>query len=327
MFTATRNFLNQRIQDWARRRQGPDGDSLRLERRRIYILPTRQGWLYGLTLFVFLLGSMNYSNSMAFMLTFVLTGLAFTAMYASHANLAGLEITAGKTPAVFAGETARFVLHLANPGRSGRNGISLSAAHGDTTVTGDLAAGGHGSVAVPLKSERRGWLKLERLVVETNYPFALFHAWSWVYMNLRVLVYPKPAEDAPPLPWPEGGRDGGRPADRGEEDFSGLRGYRPGDSPRHIAWRVSVRVQRLLTKQFTGSGEEQRWLDWDQISETDAERRLSVLCRWVLTAHAENLTYGLRLPSKIIPISGGIAHRDRCLEELALFQLPGAHRA
>lgn len=325
MFATTRNFLNQRIQDWARRRQGPDGDSVRLERRRIYILPTRQGWLYALTLFVFLLGAMNYSNSMAFMLTFVLTGLGFTAMYACHANLAGLEITAGRTPAVFASETARFVLHLANPGRSMRIGISLSAARGDTTVTGDLTAGGQGSVAVPLRAEHRGWLTLERLVIETNYPFALFRSWSWAYMNLRVLVYPKPAEDTPPLPWPVGGRGGGQPANRGEEDFSNLRGYRPGDSPRHIAWKVSAREQRLLTKQFSGSGEEQRWLDWNEISMSGVEERLSVLCRWVLMAHAENLTYGLRLPGKTIAIAGGAAHRDRCLEELALFQLPAAH--
>jgi uncharacterized protein (DUF58 family) len=324
MFAATRKFLSHRIQDWARRRQGPDSDHVRLERRRIYILPTRQGLLYGLALFVMLLGSMNYSNSMGFMLTFVLAGLSFSAMYACHANLTGLEVTAGKTPPVFAAETARFVLHLANPGRGKRTAITLYASQGDTTVTGDVAASSHGSVAVPLLAKRRGWLKLERLVVETSYPFALFRAWGWLYMNLRVLVYPKPAMDAPPLPWPEGGRGGGHPADRGEEDFSGLRSYRPGDSPRHIAWKVSAREQRLLTKQFSGSGEEQRWLDWNRLSEPNPEQRLSVLCRWVLGAHAENLSYGLRLPGNTIEIGSGAAHRDRCLEALALFQSPGS---
>ncbi|MGH8293376.1 MAG: DUF58 domain-containing protein [Gammaproteobacteria bacterium] len=325
MFSATRKFLSQHVYEWARRRQGQDGDSLRLDHRRIYILPTRQGWIYGLALLFMLLASMNYSNSMGFMLVFVLTGLGFTAMYACHANLAGLEITAGKHPAVFAGETARFVLHLDNPGRSTRTAVSLSAARGDATVTGDITAGGHGSVAVPLHAEHRGSLSLERLVVETDYPFALFRSWSWVYMDLRVLVYPQPAEDAPPLPWPEGGRGGGRPTNLGEEDFSNLRGYRPGDSPRHIAWKASARVQKLLTKQFAGSGEEQRWLDWDQLAEHDPEKRLSIMCRWVLTAHAENLNYGLRLPGKTIAVAGGATHRDYCLEELALFQVPGAH--
>ncbi|MGA9852665.1 MAG: DUF58 domain-containing protein [Gammaproteobacteria bacterium] len=319
MLAATRDFLNRRIQTWARRRQGPDGDVVRLERRRIYILPTRQGLLYGFAVFVMLLGSMNYSNSMGFMLTFMLTGLSFVAMHACHANLTGLEISAGKTLAVFAGETARFRLHINNPGRAARIAITLSAENGDTTITGDVAAANHGSVAVPLLAEKRGWLKLERLEVETTYPFGLFRAWSWVYMDLWMLVYPKPADAAPPLPPPQSGRGGERPTDRGEEDFSGLRGYRPGDSPRHIAWKASAREQKLLTKQFTGSGEEQRWLEWDALPGLDPEKRLSVLCRWVLTAHAENLNYGLRMPGTAIPVAGGDTHRDRCLEALALF--------
>ncbi|HVC37375.1 MAG TPA: DUF58 domain-containing protein [Gammaproteobacteria bacterium] len=319
MLSSARKFINRRAQVWARRRQGPDGDAVRLERRRVYILPTRQGLIYGFTVIVMLLGSMNYSNSMGFMLTFVLIGLGFVAMYACHANLTGLEIGAGRALPVFVGEIARFQLYITNPGRNPRIAISLNADTSDTIVTGDIAAAEHGSVSVPMAAQKRGWLKLERLVVETSYPFGLCRAWGWVYMNLRVLVYPKPAESAPPLPQASEGRGGGRPTDKGEEDFSGLRSYRPGDSPRHIAWKSSAREQKLLTKQFSGSGQESRWLDWDTLTGLDKEERLSVLCRWVLLAYAESLDYGLRLPGSTIPISGGEAHRDRCLEVLAVF--------
>jgi uncharacterized protein (DUF58 family) len=321
MLSTTREFITRRAQVWARRRQGPDGDSVRLERRRVYILPTRQGVIYGCMVIVMLLGSMNYSNSMGFMLTFVLIGLGFVAMYTCHANLTGLEIGAGKATPVFAGETARFNLYVNNPGRNPRIAITLSADTSDTTVTGNVAAAEHGRVSVPIAAQNRGWLKLERLSVETTYPFGLCRAWSWVYMDLRVLVYPKPADVAPPLPPADEGRGGGRPTDRGEEDFSGLRGYRPGDSPRHIAWKASAREHKLLTKQFSGSGRECRWLDWDALNGLDQEERLSVLCRWVLMAYAENLDYGLRLPDSSIPISGGEAHRDRCLQRLAVFNV------
>ncbi|MGH8280503.1 MAG: DUF58 domain-containing protein, partial [Gammaproteobacteria bacterium] len=190
MFATTRNFLSDRIQAWARHRQGPDGERVRLDRRRIYILPTRQGWFFGLAVFVMLLGSMNYSNSMGFMLTFMLTGIGFVAMHACHGNLLALEITAGGVPAVFAGQSAHFVLHLSNPGRAVRIAVSVGAAASDVTVTGDVAAHSHGSVSVPLPTAERGWLALDRLVVDTTYPFGLFRAWSWVYMPLRVLVYP-----------------------------------------------------------------------------------------------------------------------------------------
>ncbi|HEX6549433.1 MAG TPA: DUF58 domain-containing protein [Gammaproteobacteria bacterium] len=319
MFDSLRASLLRKAHAWAWRRQGPDGQQITLARRRVYILPTRQGLLYGLTLFVMLLGSMNYSNSMGFMLTFMLAALGLVAMHACHANLNGLTLAAGRADAVFAGEIARFHIQLFNAGQAARPGLVIAAEDGDTTVSGALAGGEYGSISVPLPARQRGWLALGRLSVETTYPLGLFRAWSWVYMDMRALVYPAPAEFAPPLPPPLEGRGGGRPTEQGDEDFNGLRGYRPGDSPRHIAWKASAREQMLLTKQFTGSGEQTRWLDADLLPQFNLEQRLSILCRWVLDADAQNFHYGLRLPGEQIPPGNGAAQRERCLQLLALF--------
>ena len=43
MLTASRGYLEARFRAWVRRRQGEDQLPLTLERRRIYILPTRAG--------------------------------------------------------------------------------------------------------------------------------------------------------------------------------------------------------------------------------------------------------------------------------------------
>lgn len=322
MFSTARALLSRRLQNWARRRQGPDENKIRLGQRRIYILPTRQGALYALTLLVMLLGSMNYSNSMGFLFTFLLGGLALVGMHACHANLVDVEIAAGRCAPVFAGDTAYFHMQICNPGRSARTGITLSAESGDTVVTGDLAPGEHGTAAVPLKAVKRGWLVLGRLTVETRYPLGLFRAWSWLYMDLKLLVYPRPAASAPPLPLPQGGRGRGQPSREGDEDFNGLRLYRPGDAPQHIAWKAAARQEELLVKQFAGSGEAARWLDWNALPALGTETRLAVLCRWVIECHAGGLHYGLRLPGVEIAPSGGDAHRDRCLQVLALFGLP-----
>jgi uncharacterized protein (DUF58 family) len=318
VLASLRVTLLRRVHAWAWRRQGPDGEQITLARRRVYILPTRQGLLYGLALFVMLLGSMNYSNSMGFMLTFMLASLGLIAMHACHANLNGLTLAAGRVDAVFAGETARFHIQLFNAGREPRTGLVVGAEDGDTTVSGDLEAGEYGNISVPLPARRRGWLTLGRLSVETTYPLGLFRAWSWVHMDMRVLVYPAPAQHAPPLPPPLEGHGAGRPSEQGDEDFSGLRSYRAGDSPRHIAWKASAREQMLLTKQFTGSGDQTRWLDIALLPQFDLEERLTILCRWVLDAHAQNLHYGLRLPGDSVPPGHGDAQRERCLQMLAL---------
>jgi uncharacterized protein (DUF58 family) len=106
----------------------------------------------------------------------------------------------------------------------------------------------------------------------------------------------------------------------GQEDFAGLRQYHQGDSPRHIAWKAAARDQGLLTKQFTGRAETELWLDWAQLPpQMGIEDRLSHLARWVLDAHAAGLAYGLRVPGTSVEPATGEAHRERCLETLALF--------
>ena len=318
MFAQARAKLRRRMRDWAKSRQGPDGRRVTIVQRRLYILPTAQGLLFGLTVFVMLLGSMNYANSMGFMLTFLMAALGVVAMNAAHANLLGLEISAARVAPVFAGETARFHVAVRNPGRRLRVAVILSAEDDERTVTSDIPAADESAAPVPLATTRRGWQPLGRLAVESSYPLGLFRPWTWIYMEWKVLVYPTPAEHVPPLPEPLGGQGLGRPNDQGEDDFSGLRQYQRGDSPRRIAWKASARGEELLTKRFAGTGEQSRWLDWQQLPGMDDEQRLSVLCRWVLMAHALNLSYGLRLPGHIIPPASGDEQRDRCLAALAV---------
>jgi uncharacterized protein (DUF58 family) len=321
MFAKTRARFQRRMREWAKSRQGPDGRRVTIAQRRLYILPTPQGFLFGLSLLVMLLVSMNYANSMGFMLTFLLFSLVVIAMNAAHSNLLGLELVAASAEPVFAGETARFHLAVHNPGRRARVAVTLSAEQDERTVTSDIPAAGQNLAPVPLATTRRGWHPVGRLAVESSYPFGLFRPWSWVYMDWKVLVYPAPAEQAPPLPDPLGGQGLGKPNDQGEDDFSGLRQYQRGDSPRRIAWRASTRQQELLTKRFSGTGEQTRWFDWATLAGLDDETRLSVLCQWILTAHAAGMAYGLKLPGTVFPPASGEEQRQRCLQALALFGL------
>jgi uncharacterized protein (DUF58 family) len=65
------------------------------------------------------------------------------------------------------------------------------------------------------------------------------------------------------------------------------------------------------------------WLSWEQLPQRmGVEEKLSWLTRWVLDAHALHLSYGLRLPGMELPLNSGELQRQRCLEALALFELP-----
>jgi len=308
------------LPDWKKllrtARQTPD--LALLDRRHVYILPTRYGVLFSLVLLGMLIGSINYSLSLGFALTFLLSGLGVVAMLHTWRNLANLSVAAGKTTPVFAGEEAHFVILLAD--HSGRERLAIGASSGkQAPAYADVQAGGRGSLELVRSSKTRGRFALGGFTVFTEFPLGLYHAWSQVEVAASCLVYPRPALPGLPLPSPIGAeRSGGRRAAAGDEDFSGLRGYQDGDSPRRVDWKASARSTTMLTKQFQGEAHAQLWLDWNFVPGGDAENRISQLTRWVLDAHAAGLAYGLRLQDAEIQPGQGEAHYHSCLEALAL---------
>lgn len=320
MVNAAVQVLRSRFHDWLAARHGVSSGRQVLEQRRIYILPTRFGYLFGATLLVIFLGAINYSNSMAFVLTFLLVGMFANSLWLTHRNLVALEVQLRQADGVFAGQVAGFPIELRNSLRRDRYSIGVQWRE-NAPIYLDVEAGSQTQGVLPVPSVRRGRLRPGRLLVFTRFPLGLFHAWSWVTFDTTALVYPKPVQ-APPIDSQVNSKDGEMLLQSGTgDDFVGLRDYRPGESLRQVAWKAFAREQGLLTKQFAGYGSEEIWLDWTQFANEASELRLSRLCRQVLDAEAAGLQYGLRLPGTEIEPSSGARHRQRCLEALALFEM------
>lgn len=304
------------------RGQRPARDPIRLERRRIYILPTRYGYAFAVLLFLLFLWSINYNNSMGFAFTFLLTAVALNSMWQTHDNLLGLTVHPGSAEPVFAGQEAKFSFQLENPNPKPRYGIALQWRDRPPQYV-DLPAQGAVVVTLLIPSERRGWLQPGRLRVLTRFPLGLLQAWSWVEFEQGCLVYPQP-RGRRPLPTTTASVSGSGLGERGlgSEDYAGFRPYAPGDSPRRIAWKAATRTDQLLVKRFTDQARPELWLDWRLLGIESVEPRLAQLCQWVLKAEGDGRPYGLRLPGTQIPLAHGDSQRRRCLEALALFTYP-----
>ena len=305
---------------WARRRQGADPLAVELQRRRIYILPTAFGAAFGAMVLAMLLASLNYGANLGFALTFLLAGLGLVAMHHCHNNLLGTRLKFVGAAPVFADQVAEFRIAVENASTTPRCEIEL-AHDRNSSAPVDVPAGGAETVRVALRTRRRGWATLDRFAVETRYPARLFRAWTWVHMDARCLVYPRPAPPGRPLPRSAGTGAAGRQS-HGDSDFSGLRNAVPGDPPQHIAWKAYARSEVLLLKQFAGGDSEPCMLDWDALPELNAEARLSQLTRWCLEAAAESRQFGVRLPGRTLALGTGEPHLSACLEALALHPGP-----
>jgi len=315
--------LRARTRRWLRRRQGADHGAVALHRGRIYILPTRLGIVFATMIGAMLLGSLNYGNNLGLGLTFLLAALGLVAMYRCHRNLLGLTVQIAGGEPCFAGDPAGFTVTAVNPSRAPRHDLQF-ANDADAGTPLSLAGGETGCTTLRLPTVRRGRVRLERCVVTTHYPFALFHSWAVLHPDASVVVYPRPAREAP-LPHLAAAPECGTSPGRAGEDFAGLKDYRPGDPLKHVAWKALARTGEMLVKEFAGEAGTVHLFDLDHAPGSDPEARLAVLARWIVDADAAGGTYGLALGAARFEPAAGPAQRERCLTALADF--PGAGTA
>lgn len=298
--------------------RGPEQEPVILLRRRIYILPTRYGALLTGLLILMLIGSINYNNSLGFALTFLIGSVAFISMFHTHRNLSGLQLRGGITQSVFLGQTTYFPLLIRNTNALDK--ISILIGNEDcSSVFCHVAAASTVTATLQTPTKKRGRLSLAKIKISTEYPLGLFHAWSWVHLPSSNTIYPTAEKKAPPPEFEGQGQASENDHQRGQEDFSGLRHYQVGDSIKTIAWKQSARGTGIYSKQFSGSGGQSCWLNWDITESQNLEQRLSRLCQWIIQCENTNIEYGLRIPGREIAPGNGHQHRHLCLSALAMY--------
>jgi uncharacterized protein (DUF58 family) len=315
-----------RMAVWVRRRQGEDALPVTLTRRRLYILPTRAGIAFGLLWLLMLLAGLNYGNSLALFLTFLLAGFALVAMHECHRNLLGATLAAVSAPPMFARSAGVLSLTLENSAAAVRPAVQAALDDGPPGSV-DVAPRGRARLELPLAATRRGILRIQRLRLTSTHPFGLFRTWTWVHLDVEVLVYPRPA-GALPRPLASGSHPGAQArGSLGGDEWLGLKPFRDGDSPRQVAWKAYARGAPLLVKEYVATGSDLCLLDFAQVPLADTEARLAQLARWVVDAEAGGEHYALKLPGTQLAPNRGPEHRHHCLAALALHGIDAPARS
>jgi uncharacterized protein (DUF58 family) len=289
-----------------------------LNRHRIYVLPTRFGLVFSAVLLVMLLGALNYNNNPALLLTCLLAAASYQSVFQAFRAIDRVELRALRAEACHAGDKLRISLHFhidTRPRRSLRVSVE-----GIETVF-DLTPGSDGCVRIELPAPQRGWRRSGRIRLYSEYPFGLFHVWSWLNPEFAALIYPGLEENAPPLP-PNGADADQQATRRSGDELAMLRNYHPTDPLRSIAWKASARHDTLLVKEFEQRRGREILLNFSLLGGMDREARIARLARWVCMAESAQMRYTLQLPERRLGPGHGPDHRHACLRELAL--LPGA---
>ncbi|MEQ8691499.1 MAG: DUF58 domain-containing protein [Pseudomonadales bacterium] len=318
----SRMMLSQRFASWLDRRI-PPGSRIKLSQANIFIFPTRSGFAFVGLLTMLILGAINYQNSLVYAVAFLLGSMFVVTILYTFRNLSGLVLELSEAQSAFVGEDLEFQVRVERPAGKGREGIQIGWPEGykqwaeifDTQAT---------VVRLYVRAEQRGWLNPGRMLIETYYPLGLLRAWTWVDINARGLVYPRPIfADSHNIQVSRRRDDGELLDPLGSDDFVDIKEYAPGDPIKNILWRSFARSDDVVVKRYASYIEPRLWFDFQDLP-GDTEEKLSRLTGLALQATRLEREFGLRLPGVEISPSIGQLHLEKVLRELALYGLAEA---
>src|SRR5690606_30312024 len=152
----------------------PRAGDHRIDRKRVYILPSRAGLLFAGAMATMLLATINYSLALGYVLTFVLASVGLVSLLHTYRNLAGLVLRPVRADPVHAGEVAELSMTLRNPSRLSRYALQIDVPGNHQPVVHDIAPGAERMATVALATDRRGWLAAPRLRLSTTFPLGLW---------------------------------------------------------------------------------------------------------------------------------------------------------
>lgn len=320
VFKVAGDQWRKRWSRWVDRRL-PRADKRQFAQSNIFILPTGMGWVFAVLLVVMLLTAINYQNSLIFLLTFFLGVVFVAAMHQTHSNLSGLELTLVHAGEGHVGETIPF-LFRGSAGKAGNLALSVrvdGASEGNELNMQHVDSHASRDLRLFVQASRRGYLQLDRVRVETRFPFGLLLAWSWLRPQTAAIVYPRPL--TPPVPVAVGadGEESGLEAHVQGQDHAEIRPWRLGDLSQRVQWKRYARSGEMVIADWQGEQGSPHWLDFASFPGVDTEMRLSYLAALVLERDKSGELFGLRLPGQEVDPDSGPKHTQRCLRHLALF--------
>ena len=287
---------------------------------RVRVLPNRNSVGLAALLVAMWYAGASQNNGAAYLLCFVIAGVALVSILHTWTNVRGLRVSCGPVAPVFAGERQR--LRVSVHAASGRTHAAIRIRprlRGEGAAFAEICGAQWEHADVWIEPDRRGHFDEVDLIVSSLYPLGFFSARMIVTVPQSRWVYPA-AEGARSLPRslaPARNRGTGVRAEG--DDFAGVRAYVPGEPQRHIDWKAVARGQPLALKQWAGEADETLHLQWSDTAGLAHEARLSQLARWIVTAERRRQSHALSVPGADIRAGHGDAHFHECLRALAIF--------
>ena len=320
---------------------------------------TRGGFIFLGVLAVVAFAAWNTGNNLLFLVFSLLASTLFISWVAARVSLRDLTVSARFPDHIYAGEPAPVIVTLRNTKRFLPSFSVLVAARGPGSVAEKREKRRRRKrtrfirrtlayfMYVPHRAaaeqrieqlfENRGHELITGFELSTRFPFGFFRRRKRLRArDVDIIVYPKPeplGDELHLLPM-NSGRLVSTRRGAGHDLFS-LRDYQPQDDLRHIDWKATARVRRLIVRQFTAEDERRVMIALDTSAHNGGdEKSFSERFERGVTLAASLVAHFLDERAEVRLVIGeeggrygvGPEHLYSCLRRLAL-ATPGSGQA
>lgn len=290
----------------------PKSSRFREKHQKTYIMPTSYGVAFGcICILLFGIGFASANNAVYF-LCFFMTALGSQSLIVTNRNIEKLKILQLAIEDFFADEVGVVRLLVHNTTQEDMENILFEIGPEGNFLLEKLRAGERREIQVPFKSAD-GIQKVPTLKVSSQFPYYFSRSWKKYYHEVKAFVYPARNGSAQ---FARAAHTQRFQESQSLDDFKGHREYQKSDSPRSIDWRVTARVQKLMTKEFDPQSSRKLTLRWEDCPQTSDQEKKSQLSLWVDLAEKNNMEYALDLPHRQLPYGKGPQHKMECLRSL-----------
>jgi uncharacterized protein (DUF58 family) len=290
--------------------------------QRLYILPTRHGFVFLAIIILMILVAASSGNNLIYMLGFCLLSIYMFAMVLTNLNLKGLEFEIIEVSDGFAGEAAHVRIGVSNRENRPRYFLETKWKISKTIEVNTIKPKGQTIITQVLKIDARGVYELPPLRVSTIYPLGLFRAWSVLRLKTSVYIYPQRKGErqlrATSALIGSGPQSANQFFDQ-HDDFREHSRFQLGESHNHVDWKAFARRGELLTKKYQTNSPHHFVLNWQSVSDLGMEDGLCQLAHWLEDLRTGDQSFEMRLPDCQIGSGKGFKHGETCLRELAKF--------
>jgi uncharacterized protein (DUF58 family) len=287
---------------------------------RIYVIPTRYGFVMAVSFAVMFITSSAFGNNIAYLLTFLVFSIGLLSLVYAHVNLVGIRINKIEDDPAPPDAEGHLILEVTKQ-RGAANLITLHIQTDDEEFSSepvDVESGDHNRTSLAYRYKNRGVYEIKNLRLESTFPMGLFRAWVVCGEVGSCHVHPKVTGSLPlPVTDHREGESLESTGSDGWDDFGGHVAYVVGQSQKSLDWKASARARTKLSKKFVGGLENTVVFRWDDVATLPKEAALSQLASWIIACDSRGIAFGLEMPNGRSGIGTGRLHLTDCLKLLA----------